>query len=203
MAEVKPHLSPEAYLEQERRARFKSEYYRGETFAMSGARRNHVVLTRRLSTLLDQALEDGGCIVFTADMRVHVPATGLYTYPDLAVVCGEEQYLDGTFDTLLNPVLIAEVLSETTEAYDRGKKFELYRPIPSLREYVLVAQDRKRVEVYRLNERGYWELHEAAGDGAEAELASLGVCVALDALYRQVRLEDAGDEGRGQPSPQA
>jgi Uma2 family endonuclease len=127
----------------------------------------------------------------TNDMRVHIPETTLYTYPDLAVVCGEEQYLDDEFDTLLNPVLLVEVLSETTEACDRGKKFELYRPIPSLREYVLVAQDRKRVECFRLNERGHWELFEAGGDGAEIELASVGVRMALDELYRQVRLDDS------------
>ena len=191
MAEPHPYLSQEAYLEQERKAPFKSEYYRGETFAMSGARRNHVVLMRQLSTLLDNALRDRDCIVFTNDMRVHVPETTLYTYPDIAVVCGEERYLDDEFDTLLNPIVLVEVLSETTEAYDRGKKFELYRPIASLREYVLVAQDRKRVEVFRLNERGHWELFEAAGDGAVIELASLDVRVGLDDLYRQVRFGDA------------
>jgi len=191
MAEPHPYLSQEAYLEQERKAPFKSEYYRGETFAMSGARRNHVVLMRQLSTLLDNALEDRDCVVLPTDMRVHVPETTLYTYPDIAVVCGEERYLDDEFDTLLNPVVLVEVLSESTEAYDRGKKFELYRPIASLREYVLVAQDRKRVEAFRLNERGHWELFEAAGDGAVIELASLDVRVGLDDLYRQVRLGDA------------
>ena len=192
MAEPKPYLTPEAYLEQERKADFRSEYYRGETFAMYGARRNHVVLTSRLAALLINALQDRDCVVLTTDMRVHIPETTLYTYPDLAVVCGEERYLDDEFDTLLNPVVIVEVLSESTEAYDRGKKFELYRPLASLREYVLVAQDRKHVEVYRLNERGHWELHEAAGDDAEAELESLAVRVSLDALYRQVRFDKDG-----------
>lgn len=192
MAEPHPYLSQEAYLEQERKAPFKSEYYRGETFAMSGARRNHVVLTHRFASLLSQALEDRDCVVLPTDMRVHVPETTLYTYPDIAVVCGEERYLDDEFDTLLNPIVLVEVLSETTEAYDRGKKFELYRPIASLREYVLVAQDRKRVEVFRLNERGHWELFEAAGDGAVIELASLDVRVGLDDLYRQIRL--GGDQ---------
>ena len=190
MAEPKPYLSQEAYLEQERQADFKSEYHRGETFAMSGARFNHLVLTSTLAALLLESLRDRGCFVVTNDMRVHIPATTLYTYPDVAVVCGEPRFLDEEFDTLLNPVLLVEVLSESTEAYDRGKKFELYRPIESLREYVLVAQDRKRVEAFRLNERGHWELFEAGGDGAEIELASVGVTVPLDDLYRQVRFED-------------
>jgi Uma2 family endonuclease len=158
---------------------------------MSGARFNHLVLTSKLASLLLNALEDRGCTVVTNNMRAHIPATGLYTYPDVAVVCGEPQFLDDEFDTLLNPIVLVEGLSESTDAYDRGKKFELYRLIPSLREYVLVANERKRVEVFRLNERGHWELHEAGGDGAEIALESLGVGVGLDALYRQVRLGDA------------
>ena len=202
MAEPKPFLSPEAYLERERKADFKSEYYQGETFAMSGARYNHVVLTRRLSTLLDNALEGSGCVVLPTDMRVHIPETTLYTYPDIAVVCNEPQFLDDEFDTLLNPIVLVEVLSTTTEAYDRGKKFELYRPIASLREYVLVAQDRKHVEVYRLNASGHWELHEASGDKAEVGLASLELSVPLDRLYEQVRF-DVADSAHGKDRPKA
>lgn len=194
MAEPKPYLTPEAYLEQERAASFKSEYYRGETFAMSGVRFNHVVLTGRLVALLVEALEDRDCVVLPGAMRVHVPATTLYTYPDIAVVCGEPRFLDGEFDTLLNPLLLVEVLSASTEAYDRGEKFALYRPVPSLREYMLVAPDRKRVEVFRLNEHGHWELHEATDDGAEIALTSVGVRVALDTLYRRVRFTGGDDQ---------
>ncbi len=194
MAEPKPLLSPEAYLELERKAEFKSEYYKGEVFAMSGARRNHVVLTHRFASLLSDALVERGCVTLPTDMRVHIPTSGLYTYPDIAVVCGEEEYLDDTFDTLLNPVLLVEVLSESTEDYDRGRKFAFYRQIPSLREYVLVAQDRKAVEAHRLNERDNWELFEASGDGASLTLESVGVRVELDTLYRQVRFEHGGSD---------
>lgn len=197
MAEPRPCLSPEAYLEQERKAEFRSEYFRGETFAMSGARRNHVMLSGAMASLLRSAL-GLRCSVFQSDMRVHIPAAGLYTYPDVAVVCGEEQFLDDEFDTLLNPVLLAEVLSESTEGYDRGRKFAFYRQIPSLREYVLVAQDRKAVEVFRRIGPDHWELFDVQGDGATAALASVGARVELDVLYAQVRFDADGDaDGEG------
>ena len=125
-----PKLTPEEYLALERVAEYKSEYYKGEMFAMSGASLPHNILVSQLNGLLQNALEGSGCIAVMTDMRLHIPATGLYTYPDVLVYCGKPQLLDGVLDTLLNPSVIGEVLSDSTEAYDRGKKFEHYQSIP-------------------------------------------------------------------------
>ena len=132
----KTHLTPEQYLEIERKAEFKSEYYQGEMFAMSGASYPHIGIVANAVASLHQQLRRGPCRPLSNDMRVRVTATGLYTYPDVVVVCGEPRFLDDTFDTLLNPTVIIEVLSESTEAYDRGQKFEQYRSLESLAEYV-------------------------------------------------------------------
>ncbi|NNF57286.1 MAG: Uma2 family endonuclease [Rhodothermaceae bacterium] len=157
---------------------------------MSGASRNHVALSTMFAALLIGGLRERKCGVFTSDLRVHIPSTGLYTYPDVAAVCGEERFLDDEVDTLLNPVLITEVLSASTEDYDRGRTAAFYREIESLEEYVVVAQDRKAVEVYRRLAPDHWELFTLHGEGATAELASVGVRVELDALYAQVRFDD-------------
>src|SRR5215210_5476791 len=114
----KTKLTPEEYLEMERKAEFKSEYFNGEVFAMSGAKRNHKKITTNLSGLVWQHLKGKNCESYSNDMRVFVPKTGLYTYPDLVVACGELIFQDKVFDTLLNPVLLIEVLSESTESYD-------------------------------------------------------------------------------------
>src|SRR5208283_3813720 len=122
----KTFLTPEQYLEIERKAEFKSEYYQGEMFAMSGARFAHIGIVANAVASLHQQLRGGPCRPLSNDMRVRVTPTGLYTYPDVVIVCGEPQFLDSTFDTLLNPSVIIEVLSESTEVYDRTRKFEQY-----------------------------------------------------------------------------
>jgi Uma2 family endonuclease len=139
-------ISPQEYLAQERRAEFKSEYLRGEVFAMAGTTYEHTVIKDNLARKAGNQLENGTCRALTSDMRVKVNATGLYTYPDIAIVCDRPQFEDEVFDTLLNPRVVVEVLSDSTEKYDRGVKFGHYRQIPSLQEYVLVAQDRPLVE---------------------------------------------------------
>lgn len=183
----KLRLSPREYLERERLADYKSEYYDGEVFAMSGGTRNHSLIATNVSTSLNLALRGSGCLVFNSDLRVHIPEAGLYTYPDVSVVCGEERFLDDEQDTLVNPVLVVEVLSPSTERYDRGQKFAFYRALGSLREYVLVAQDRPSVEVFRKNDEGRWELYEAQG-GAVA-LASVGCTLRLEDLYAGVSFD--------------
>ena len=140
---------------------------------------------------LRAALKDKGCAVFQSDLRVHIPATDLYTYPDVVVVCGEEQYLDTQKDTLINPVLLIEVLSSSTESYDRGQKFEFYRSIDSLQEYVLVAQDRVSVEVFRKNDEGHWVLYEADTEQGTIAMASIGCTLKLDDLYATVTFDAA------------
>jgi Uma2 family endonuclease len=154
----KNYLTPEQYLEIERKAEYKSEYYQGEMFAMAGASLAHNRLATALIVDLGQQLRRGPCEVFGSDMRVAVDATGLYAYPDASVCCGGPQLADGHNDVLLNPVLIVEVLSPSTELYDRGDKFKHYRTIPSLREYLLVASEHIEVELRRLQPDGEWTL---------------------------------------------
>lgn len=186
----KTKLTPAEYLEFERKSETKHEYFDGEVFAMSGAKRNHNKIVGNLSGLIWQHLKGKDCEFYPTDMRVFVPATGLYTYPDLVVVCGEPIFQDNVFDTLLNPILLVEVLSETTESYDRGKKFQHYRSIESLREYVLVAQDEARIEKYVKTGDGFWLLSEAVGLNSEIEFSSIECKIALNEVYDKVNFTD-------------
>ena len=149
---VDTYITPEEYLAAERRAKIKSEYIHGEVFAMSGASNAHNLITLDIATELNIQLRRRGCLVYSNDMRVRTKPTGSYFYPDVVVVCDKPRFEDNVFDTLLNPILIVEVLSPSTDAYDRGEKFAHYQELVSLREYVLVSQDRMRVEHHRLIE---------------------------------------------------
>ena len=146
------YITPGAYIAEERRAKIKSEYIYGEIFAMSGASNAHNLITLDIATELNLQLRGSGCLVYSSDMRVKTEATGSYFYPDVVVVCDKPRFEDNVFDTLLNPMLIVEVLSPSTELFDRGEKFAHYQELTSLREYILVSQDRVRVEHYRLVE---------------------------------------------------
>ncbi|HYN90066.1 MAG TPA: Uma2 family endonuclease, partial [Ardenticatenaceae bacterium] len=146
----------EEYLVRERGAEAKSEYLDGEIVAMVGASRAHNLLTINVAGLLWQQLGDRPCEVYSNDMRVKIPVARVYTYPDVVVSCDDPLFEDDELDTLLNPIVIVEVLSASTESYDRGKKFSFYRSIPSLIEYVLVAQDEHRVEHYLRQAGGHW-----------------------------------------------
>lgn len=174
------------YLAFERASEIKHEFYRGEIFAMSGASRQHNRININISALLHEQLKNRDCVHFTIDMRVKVQVANLYTYPDLAITCSEPRFLDGEFDTLLNPQVVIEVLSDSTEKYDRGKKFEMYRTIPSLREYVLVSQDRAHVDRFSLNEQGQWVLDDASGLDAVIELSTVGCRLPLADIYAKV-----------------
>ena len=184
----KTFLTPEQYLEIERKAEWKSEYYQGKMFAMAGASKHHNLLVANLVGELWSQLRRRNCRVYPSDMRLRVSAAGLYTYPDVSVVCGEPRFADDQGDTLLNPTFIAEVLSESTEAYDRGRKFEQFRSIESLAQYLLVAQDRAHAELYT-REAGRWMLSEASGLEAVLELASIECRLSLADLYAKVDLE--------------
>jgi Uma2 family endonuclease len=179
-------LTPEEYLEIERRAERKSEYFRGEMFAMSGASRPHVLIVTNLVHELMTRLNTGPCEIYSNDMRLRVTPDGLYTYPDVMVACGEPRFADDQSDTLLNPVLIVEVLSESTEAYDRGKKFEQYRTLPSLREYLLVAQDAPRIEQWIRQPDDNWLRAETSGMDASMRLASIDCVLPLTKIYNKV-----------------
>ncbi len=183
----KPYISPEKYLEIERAAEYKSEYFNGEMFALAGAKRNHNLIALNTGSELRMQLKGRPCQVYPSDMRVKVPETGLYTYPDVVVVCGEPQFEDKVTDTLLNPVVIIEVLSESTEGYDRGKKFEHYRHIPSLQEYVLISQDRCKIEKFLKQKE--WTLFEESSLESAMELPSIQCSLKLSEVYDKVVFE--------------
>ena len=183
----KTFLTPEQYLKAEREAEYKSEYYQGEMFAMAGAGEAHNQLVTNLVIGLGSQLRSRPCRVYSNDMRVRVSATGLYTYPDVVVVCGERRYLDDRRDTLLNPSLLVEVLSPSTED-DRGRKFESYRSIESLSEYLLVASDRVHVDLYTRQPDGRWLLTSASRLEDSLDLQSAGFRLALAELYEKVDL---------------
>jgi len=157
-AQPQPRLTPEQYLEAERAAEFRSEYYGGHIFAMSGGSYRHAQIIGGVVRELGNALKTRPCSVVTNDLRLRVSPDGLYTYPDVLVICGEPQFADYQRDTLLNPALIVEVLSPSTEAYDRGFKAQQYRTLASLEEYVLVSQAEPRLEVFRRQPGGHWLL---------------------------------------------
>ena len=184
-------LTPEQYLEIERKAEFKSEYFQGEMFAMSGASYKHNLLTMDLSFILYPQVEKHGCQILANEMRVRVSSTGLYTYPDVIVVCGQPQLLDDCMDTLLNPTFLAEVLSPSTEAYDRGRKSQHYRKLETLREYLLIAQDACHAELFTLQSNGRWELTEAGSNEDVLELRSIDCRVPMAGLYRHIELPPA------------
>lgn len=144
----KIYLTPQEYLEMERAADFKSEYSAGEIYAMAGASPRHVMIVTNTAAAFVGRLRSRSCYTYSSDLRLLVSPSGLYTYPDIAVVCGKPLYDDRREDTLLNPSLIVEVLSPSTEAYDRGAKFSQYRKLESLTDYLLISQDRALVEHY-------------------------------------------------------
>lgn len=185
-------LTPAEYLDRERKAEFRSEYLRGELFAMAGASFVHTRIANNLVVAFGNSFRDSPCYTLSHDMRVKVEATGLYTYPDVVVLCGPPQLEDARGDTLLNPQVIVEVLSDSTEQYDRGKKFEHYRRIPSLREYVLVAQDRPLVERFVRQPDETWVLTVFVGLTAEFALATAPARVPLADVYRGVEFPPEG-----------
>ncbi len=187
---AKTLLSPQEYLARERQADFRSEFYRGEMFAMSGASWEHTLIKDNLAREAGNQLKSGPCRVLTSDLRVLIPATGLYTYPDIVVVCDDPRFEDDQFDTLLNPRALVEVLSDSTEKYDRGTKFGHYRQIPSLQEYVLVAQDRPLVERYVRQADATWVLTVFDDLTQTFAFASIPAQVALAEIYRGVTLPD-------------
>lgn len=179
-----PFVTPEDYLRAERLAPTKSEYYSGQVWAMSGASREHNAIAFNLGGLMFNALRGTPCQGFGSDMRVAV-APLLYTYPDLSVVCGEQQFTDTHGDTLVNPSVLFEILSPSTANYDRTVKFGQYRRVPSLREYVLVHQDAPHVERFERYD-DIWATYECRRLSDTLELSSLGIMLPLSALYEGI-----------------
>ena len=185
---ISKKMSPEAFLAFERASDQKHEYRDGEIVAMSGARRAHNKISTNVSGLIWQNLQGKDCESYASEMRVWVPKSKLYTYPDIVVVCGTPEFVDDEFDTLLNPVLIVEILSESTESYDRGEKFKNYRSIASLREYVLISQSSFSIEKYARHGDGFWMLSEASGLDSGITLESIDCRISLSDAYDKVHL---------------
>jgi Uma2 family endonuclease len=182
-----PRLSEAEYLRLERQAVFRSEYFDGETFAMAGGTRAHSLIAVNLAGELSRELKSTDCVTYNTDLKVKVEATGLMTYPDVSIACGEQRFLDEEEDVLLNPKAVFEVLSDSTEAYDRGKKFENYRQIPSLRDYVLVSQTEPRIEMFSRQANDEWTLKEAVGLNAELRIESLRITLRLAEVFAKVK----------------
>jgi Uma2 family endonuclease len=170
------------YLALERGSEVKHEYVNGQVYAMAGGTPDHGRLAMNVGRLLGAALAGKPCAVFSSDVRVRIESTGRSTYPDLTVVCGRLARAGDDADAIVNPIVLVEVLSDSTEASDRGDKFAHYRRLPSLREYVLVSQTTPRIEVFRRREGGDWVLSEA-GPGEAARLESIDVALPVDEVY--------------------
>ncbi len=187
-AQPQPRMTATEYLSLDRESFERSEFLDGEIIALSGASRRHNLIVTNLIGELRQALKGKPCEVYPSDMRVHVPSTGSYVYPDVSVVCGDPSFEDGRFDVLLNPIMVIEVLSPSTEIFDRGRKFAHYRTLPSLDTYLLVSQDEARLELFRRQQQGGdWLFHEAIGRDTELRLDTLGCRLALTEVYDKVQ----------------
>jgi Uma2 family endonuclease len=186
-----PRLSEAQYLETERAADFKSEFFDGETFAMAGGTPQHSLIATNLAREFGNKLTGGPCAAYNSDLRLKIEPTGLCTYPDLSVICGPLQFAKGTDDTVINPSVIVEVLSNSTEAYDRGRKFEHYRQIVTLREYVLVSQTEPRVEQFIRQADDRWLLVEATGINTMLEIPSLRATISLAEVFAKVKFVPA------------
>jgi Uma2 family endonuclease len=185
----KKHWTVEEYLSFERGSDEKHEFIKGEIYLMTGGTGNHSLIASAVIGAFFAQLPDKKCVVYNSDMRVKINRRD-YTYPDVSVVCAEPSYEDSSRDSLTNPTLIVEVLSPSTERYDRGKKFDLYRTLPSMQEYVLVAQDEPRIERYLRQNNGDWLFTAAVGIEATLMLPSVGCTLALVDVYRQVTFEE-------------
>jgi Uma2 family endonuclease len=186
----KAMLTPDQYLAVERQAEYRSEYFRGEMFAMAGGTREHSLIKSNLVASLNVLLKGNPCTVYDSDLRVLIAATGLYTYPDASVACEPLKYADDRRDTYLNPTLISEVLSEGSEAYDRGKKFDHYRTIDSLREYLIISQDCPKVERFARNSDNTWTLTVKSGLNEALDLISIKGKLSLADLYDKLEFHE-------------
>jgi Uma2 family endonuclease len=174
------------YLEYDLHSDHKNEYFNGQIYAMAGASEKHNVISMNISISIGLQLRNKPCQVYAGDMRIKVKSTGLFAYPDLLVVCSEKLFSGEKPDTLLNPIVIIEILSDSTESMDRGAKFSHYRQIPSLREYVLVSQNLQKIEKYHLNASSKWELEETTEENTQIELHSIDCILKLEEVYDKI-----------------
>jgi Uma2 family endonuclease len=180
--------SPIEYLAIERSSQQKNEYFNGEIFAMGGASERHNLIVGNVFASLHIQLRGKPCKVYSSDMRVKVSATGLYTYPDVVALCGEASFDDEQQDTLLNPTVIIKVLSKSTEGYDRGEKFAHYRKVESIKEYVLISQDKSRVECYTRQAGNQWLMSEVTQSQEVLNLPAINCTLLVSDIYDKVDL---------------
>lgn len=190
-------LTPQEYLDIERRNPVKSEYWYGDMFAMAGTGEAHNLIVLNVGAELRAQLKGKPCRVYPSDMRVRIPRRPSYKYPDVSVVCGKPRFEDDHNDILLNPILIVEILSPSSERYDRGEKFREYRAIDSLQEYLLISQDQPLIERYvRQEQTRFWMLSDAAGLDECLQLESIACELALAEVYDRVEFPtDSPQEG--------
>ncbi len=179
-------ISAKDYLEQERAALEKHEYYNGEVFAMSGSSLEHVIITRNLTIGIGNKLKGKSCQPYGNDLRMHIPLNTLYTYPDLSIICGKPELLDDNFDTATNPTVIIEVLSTSTRNYDMGAKFKLYRDIHTLQEYILIDSENIYVEKHVRQADNSWLLSEIKSMDDQLKIESVQITIALTEIYEGI-----------------
>ena len=183
------YYTPEQYLALEDAAVYKSEYYDGEIFAMAGASNNHIRLSKNFTRVLDDAFEDGSCETFPAEMKVQSKNKDFYTYPDIVVICGEADYVDGRDDTITNPTAIIEILSASTRKYDQGDKFTLYKEFETLQCYVLVDSKKINIEVRQKQADGVWTSQTYQNMNDILKLPTLDFETPIANIYRRVEFK--------------
>jgi Uma2 family endonuclease len=186
----KKKFTIQEYLDMENAATEKHEYYKGEIFAMSGAKMPHNTIARNLLVALGNKLKGKKCQPYGSDARIHIESNTLFTYPDISIICGEVQTLNNDDYNILNPAVIIEILSPSTKNYDRGEKFKLYRDIPTLKEYMLVDSESIHMEVFRLNEKRHWELEEFNSLNDNVLINAIRETLSLSEIYDGVKPED-------------
>ena len=189
---AKTKLTVAEYLAFERSSESKHEFFDGELFAMTGGTPAHSLIASNFIREAGNALKDRPCVVYTSDLRVKVNATGLYTYPDVTIVCGEQKFDDDQRDTLINPTIVVEVLSKSTASYDRGPKSKHFRKIDSLQALILIEQDGPVVEVYRRQSDGKWILSDATELTESIAIEPIGIPIPLAEIYRNVTFPEPG-----------
>jgi len=185
----KQKISIEEYLEMENASMEKHEYYKGEIFAMSGAKVPHNIVTKNLSGILFGKLKGKKCQPYGSDQRIHIQSNTLFTYPDISIICGEIITLNNDDYNVLNPSVIIEILSKSTSNYDRGEKFKLYRDIQTLKEYILVDSETIHIEVFRLNENNHWELEEYDSIENFLFIKAIDEKIAISEIYEGVNIK--------------
>ena len=180
------YKSIEEYLELEEKSLEKNEYYQGEIFAMAGASFAHNQIVGNVMVDIGQFLRDKKCRIFPSDLKVHIESNSLFTYPDLSIICGKPEFWNNRTDTILNPLVIIEVLSPATKDYDHGEKFTLYRNIASLKEYILISSTEVRLEQYIKQAPNEWKFIEYQSAEEEITIPTISFSTLLQEFYRDV-----------------